>query len=179
MVDEQLRALGIADVMVLGAARVIERELFVPVEHHADAYADRTIPIGYGQHLLAPYEAASLLASAAVGPADHVLVVGAGSGYLVALVASVVERVVALERVPQLAARAARVLAGLGLANVKVVAADAARGVANGGPFDVIIVTYPIAEVPGRLESQLRSDGGRLVARLGRDADVEPTIVTR
>jgi protein-L-isoaspartate(D-aspartate) O-methyltransferase len=177
MVDEQLRARGIEDPLVLGAARVIERERFVPAEHLADAYADRAIPIGYGQHLLSPYDTASLLASAALRPEDDVLVVGAGSGYLVTLVAAVVHHVVALERVPQLAARAARALSAIGLDNARILAADGSRGLSQPAPFDVIIVTYASEAPPERLAQQLRQGDGRLVARVGREPDVEAVLV--
>lgn len=41
MVKEQLEARGIKDEALLEVMRIIPRHLFVPVEFHRDAYADR------------------------------------------------------------------------------------------------------------------------------------------
>ena len=95
--------------------------------------------------------------------------VGAGSGYAAAVAALLVRQVVATERVPQLAARATRNLAGA----ARVLAVDGTQGLAAEAAFDAALVLAAGARAPVRVAHELRP-GGRLVY-LGPDGD--PVLV--
>jgi protein-L-isoaspartate(D-aspartate) O-methyltransferase len=176
MVELQLAARGIGEERLLAAMAAVERERFVPADHQDDAYADVAIPIGYGQVLSAPHVVARSLALLDLVGTEHLLVVGVGSGYLAAVAARLAGDVIAVDRVPQLAARATRALAGVGVANVRVLAADGSRGVPAHAPYDAILATYATTSPPLRLAHELR-EGGRLVARIGDGETAELRIV--
>jgi protein-L-isoaspartate(D-aspartate) O-methyltransferase len=166
MVATQLTARGIRDQRVLDALGAVPREAFVPASSRDLAYADAALPIGYGQTISQPYMVALSLELLALRGDEVVLEVGAGSGYAAACLARLAARVVAVERVPELATRAAGVLARLGVANVRVLARDGSRGVPGEGPFDAILVSAAADSLPLRLYHEL-VEGGRLVAPVG------------
>jgi 23S rRNA (adenine-N6)-dimethyltransferase len=90
-----------------------------------------------GQHFLAGRGlAAELVERAGVGPADLVVELGAGTGLLTEALAARAGKVLAVERDPRLAARAARRLAGHG--NVRLVTGDARTLPLPGRPFRVV-----------------------------------------
>jgi len=166
MVERQLRARGIADEHVLAAFRAVPREAFVGEGQADAAYEDRPLPIGHGQTLSQPYVVALMLEALAVRPGDRVLEVGAGSGYAAALLSRLAGRVVAVERVRELADAARRRLAALGCANVEVRHGDGTLGWPGGAPFDAVLVSAAAPDVPPALVGQL-AQGGRLVMPVG------------
>jgi protein-L-isoaspartate(D-aspartate) O-methyltransferase len=166
MVEGQLRRRGIRDQSVLRAMGEVERELFVPVESAEDAYADRALPIGYGQTISQPYVVALALELLELTGSEHMLEVGAGSGYAAAVASRLVRDLVAVERIPQLAARARRALDRAGAGNIRLLENDGSRGVPAEAPFDAILVSAASPTVPLRLYHELTADG-RMVAPVG------------
>jgi protein-L-isoaspartate(D-aspartate) O-methyltransferase len=172
MVELQLAGRGVADARVLYAMAAVERERFVPVDLAGDAYADADVPIGYGQVLHRPATLARALALLALQGSERVLVVGAGSGYPVAVVAHLAGTVVATERVPQLAARAARNVAG-----ARVLTVDGTQGLPGEAPFDAALVLATGVRAPARVAHEL-VPGGRLV-HVGADGAARLVIAGR
>ena len=166
MVRTQLEGRGIVDAAVLAAFRVVPRERFVAENHRHAAYEDHPLPIGAGQTISQPYMVALMAAALELRPTDHVLEVGAGSGYAAAILSRLGGDVVAVERMPGLAAAAAGLLAELGYDNVRVVAADGSTGMSDEAPFDAICVSAGAPRVPRALVQQL-AVGGRLVVPVG------------
>ncbi len=166
MVEQQLRARGIADERVLAAFRAVPREAFVDEGQAGSAYADAPLPIGYGQTISQPYVVALMAEALDLRPDALVLEVGAGSGYAAAILSLLARRVVAVERLPELADGARERLAGLGCANVEVHLGDGTRGWSAEAPFDAILVSAAGETVPPALLGQL-SPGGRLVMPVG------------
>jgi protein-L-isoaspartate(D-aspartate) O-methyltransferase len=166
MVEEQLRCRGIHDVRVLEAMSKVPRHLFVSQDRWADAYADHPVPIGEQQTTSQPYIIAAMLQAAEITPQDRVLEIGAGSGYQTALLAELASQVYAVERYPQLAESARRILNQLGYANATVITADGSLGLPEHAPYDVIIVAAAAPRVPPALVEQL-APGGRLVVPVG------------
>jgi protein-L-isoaspartate(D-aspartate) O-methyltransferase len=169
MVELQLAARGIDDPRVLRAMGAVERERYVTVDHADDAYADLDLPVGYGQILHRPETVARALTLLTLAASDRLLLVGAASGYAVAVAALLVREVVATERVPQLAARATRNLAGA----ARVLAVDGTQGVSSGAPYDAALVLAAGVRAPRRVVHELVG-GGRLVYLA---ADGEPVLV--
>src|SRR5262245_48290897 len=66
---------------VLKAVSAVLRHEFVPDSLRGDAYADRPLPIGYGQTISQPFIVALMTDLARVGSDHAVLQVGPGSGY--------------------------------------------------------------------------------------------------
>jgi protein-L-isoaspartate(D-aspartate) O-methyltransferase len=163
MVDSQLRPNKVSDERVLGAFAKIRRELFVPENLRQVAYIDEDLPLGGGRYLMEPMVAARLLQAANVERAETALVVGAGTGYEAAVVAVLARSVVAVEDNPELARRARAALVEHTIAAVSVVEGPLPEGCRPRAPYDVILFTGAVAEVPSEIASQL-AEGGRLLA---------------
>lgn len=164
MVQAQVRPNHVTDPRVVAAMEEIARERFLPRARQAFAYADADVPLGAGRVLCNPMTAARLVQSAAVKPADVVLAVGCGGGYLTAILSRLASTVVALESDAALTAQAERTLRELGVVNAAVVhGEDVLQGHAAQKPYDAIIVEGAVPGAPLDLLNQL-APGGRLVA---------------
>src|SRR3954469_115808 len=124
MVDLQLHSRGIRDVRVLKAMERVPRHEFIPESLRVDAYADMPLPIGNGQTISQPYIVAAMLEALQVRESDRVLEIGAGSGYMAALLGELAAEVFAIERHADLAERARATLEMLGYRNVQIVLGD-------------------------------------------------------
>ncbi len=166
MVQDQLVDRGITDRRVLGAMAAVPRERFVGADLRDLAYLDGPLPIGASQTISQSYVVALMLELAAIGARDRVLEVGAGSGYVAALLGHLSSHVFALERHEALAREAAARIAALGLEHVDIRTADGSRGLPDEAPFDVILVSAAPPALPEALREQL-APGGRLVIPVG------------
>ena len=178
MVEQQIRPWNVLDADVLSLLSVVKREDFVPVAYKAMAFTDMEIPLGQGQCMLAPRVEARLLQDLAVKKHEKVLEIGAGSGYMTALLAHRAQHVVALEINPELAAMARTNLAKAGIRNAEVQLLDGSQGAPAEAPFDAIVLNGSVAEVPPALLAQLKV-GGRLIAVVGNEPMMYTTLITR
>lgn len=161
MVSRQLAGRGIEDPRVLEAMATVPRERFVPPERQADAYADGALPIGADQTISQPWIVAAIVQALTLTGSERVLDVGAGSGYSTAVISRLAREVVGVERIVELAERAAGVLAELGITNARIVADDATRAPDPGG-WDAIAVHAAVPKAPPALLGAL-APGGRMV----------------
>jgi protein-L-isoaspartate(D-aspartate) O-methyltransferase len=144
----------------------VPRHEFVPDGVRGHAYADRPLPIGYGQTISQPFIVALMTDLMRVRPGDAVLEVGTGSGYQAAVLAHLARRVYTIEIVPGLADSAAARLQRLGYGNVATRSGDGYYGWEEAAPFDGIMVTTAASQIPPPLIRQLKP-GGRMVIPLG------------
>jgi protein-L-isoaspartate(D-aspartate) O-methyltransferase len=151
---------------VLGAVEQTKRHLFIPERSCSIAYADRPIPIGLGQTISQPFIVALMTQLAEVAPDHVVLEVGTGSGYQAAILAHLARKVCTIEIIPQLAEAAAKALRDQAYDNVSVRLGDGYAGWPECGPFDAIVVTAALGQIPAPLIEQLKV-GGRLVMPVG------------
>jgi protein-L-isoaspartate(D-aspartate) O-methyltransferase len=175
MVQRQIAARGLSDPALLAAFRAIPRELFVPQQQRHRAYDDSALPIEAGQTISQPFIVALMLQAASLSPGDHVLEVGAGSGYAAAVLSRLVRSVVAVERHAELARRAAERLAALGCGNVEIVHGDGMLGFPPRAPYDAILCAAANPDVPGTWVEQL-APGGRIVMPLGEHEGVQELV---
>lgn len=157
MVDSQIRPNHVHDTRVIGAMRALPREAFAP--EGSLAYADSDIPLGQGRYLIKPMITARLAQAVLAANPANVLVVGAGSGYLAAILGAAGVAVVALEEEARLDTGA---LARFGT-NVEAVSGPLAAGWPAGGPYDAIVIEGAVPEIPAAFAAQL-VPGGRVVA---------------
>ncbi len=178
MIEQQIRPWDVLDAHVLHLLSVVKREDFVPVAHKALAFVDMEIPLPGGEVMLAPRVEARLLQDLAVQKHEKVLEIGAGSGYMAALLAHRAQRVVTLEIHAELAALARANLQTAGIHNAEVRHQDGSSGLPFDGPFDVILLSGSVAEVPQALLAQLKI-GGRLAAIVGEEPMMRATFTNR
>jgi protein-L-isoaspartate(D-aspartate) O-methyltransferase len=178
MIEQQIRPWDVLDPEVLALLSVVKREDFVPLAHKALAFVDMELPLPEGQCMLAPRVEARMLQQLQVQKTDKVLEIGAGSGYMAALLAHRAQRVISLEIKPALAQLARANLQKAGITNAEVREADGAKDVSVDGPFDIIVLSGSVAEVPQALLAQLKP-GGRLAAIVGNEPMMRATFVTR
>lgn len=163
MVESQIRTNKVTDPTLIEAFETVPREDFVPEPLRGVAYVDEDVPLGDGRFVMEPMILARLLQAACPGPDDIALDIGCGTGYGSAILSRMVATVVALESDKALAATANQVLSGLELDNVVVVEGKLTEGYPKQGPYDVILLSGAVAEVPRAIGEQL-AEGGRLVA---------------
>ncbi len=169
MVERLKEELNISE-KVVKAMMKVPRHLFVPKAYEKEAYIDTPLPIGFGQTISAPHMVAIMCDLLDLKEGEKVLEVGGGSGYHAAVVAEIVGKkgkVVAIERIPELAEKARQVLTLLGYDNVKVVVGDGTKGYLEEAPYDKIYVTASAPDIPKPLVEQLKP-GGRMVIPIGR-----------
>ena len=178
MIEQQIRPWEVLDQGVLGLLASVQREEFVPPACRALAFFDTEVPLAEGQCMLAPKVEARLLQALALNGSESVLEVGAGSGFMAALLARQSERVTSLEIRPALAAFARDNLRRAGIANAQVVNADGRSGYPAQAPFDAIVLSGSVADVPPSLLAQL-AIGARLVAIVGQEPVMRAVSIVR
>lgn len=190
MIEQQIRPWDVLDTQILALLAVVKREDFVPLAHKSLAFADMEIPLAPAAHpsqcMLSPKVEARLLQDLAVQKHEKVLEIGAGSGYMAALLAHRAQQVISLEIEPSLVQTARQNLQRAGIYNAQVLQRDGAQPLGTAqdaqdglaGPFDVIVLSGSVAEVPDWLLSMLKP-GGRLSAIVGSEPVMRATLVTR
>ena len=159
MIDSQLRPQAVTDPLVITAMAVVPREQFVPEKSRALAYIDRPLPLGAGRAMDPPVTVGRMLSELRPQPGEHVLVVGAETGYTAAVLAEMGLEVTAVEEDPALFSRLAAV------PGIRAVQGELTRGAADGAPYDLIIIDGAVEFIPDAIVDQL-APGGRLGACL-------------
>ena len=178
MIEQQIRPWEVLDASVLSLLSLLRREDFVAPAHRALAFMDLEVPLPEGQCMLAPKVEARLLQELALHKHERVLEVGAGSGYMAALLAHQSQHVITLDKRAVLAKLATDNLRRAGVFNAEVRHADGAGGLPGEAPFDAIVLSGSVAAVPPALLEQLKV-GGRLVAIEGDEPVMPAVIYTR
>lgn len=168
MVETQIEARGIQNTRVLDAMRAVPRHAFVPRSSLEAAYADHPLPIGAGQTISQPYIVAYMTEALEILPEHMVLEIGTGCGYQTAILARLCKRVFTIEIVKELAARAQRTLAELGVTNVEFFCGDGSQGWPARMEFDRILAAASPPGIPPALTRQL-APGGRMILPVGTE----------
>ena len=163
MVDSQVRTNDVTDLRLQSALETVPREAFLPSGLREQAYVERELAFAPGRSMMTVRDFAKLAAAAAPRAGDLCLNIAAGTGYSTAVLARLVDMVVAVEGDEALAAAAQENLTKLGVSNAAVLQADNAKGAEDQGPYDLIFIDGVIERRPDALLAQLK-DGGRLAA---------------
>ena len=169
MVDEQIVGRGLHDPRVIEVMRQVPRHLFVASGLAHRAYGDSALPIGESQTISQPYIVAYMLSSLGLKSDEKVLEIGMGSGYLTALLAGLVEKVYAIERLRSLAIPARQLLDELGYANILVKIFDGSYGWPDAATFSAIAVSAVAFTTPPQPFLEQLMVGGRMVIPLVTD----------
>ena len=178
MVENQVRPWDVLDARVLDALAQVRREDFVAPEHRQLAFADVCLPIGHGQVMMKPVVEGRVLQALNLQPADRVLEIGAGSGFLTACMARLAAHVTSIDVNAELVAMAQSRLDAAGIANVSLLTGDAVNGWQPQDRFDAIVVTGAVWQVPQRFLAWLKP-GGRLLAIRGDSPAQQAVLLTQ
>ena len=182
MIEQQIRPWEVLDQSVLSLLSAVRREDFVPASHRAMAFVDMQVPLRdaepYGPCMLEPKVEARLLQELQMQRHEKVLEIGTGSGFMAALLGHRAMQVLSLELRPELVLTARQNLRRSGLTNVSVIEGDGAAGLPAEAPFDAILLSGSVAEVPRALLEQLKV-GGRLAAIVGEPPIMCARLFTR
>lgn len=154
------------DARVIAAMEETPRAAFLQEDRRKEAEEDRPIPIGFGQTTSQPLIIGRMLELLDLAGDEKVLEIGAGCGYVSALLGRLCREAVCLEKIPALAEAAGRALAGLNISNACVICADGSAGWPQKAPYDRILVSAACARLPAAWHDQLKEDG-ILVAPIG------------
>lgn len=177
MIEQQIRPWDVLDQDVLELLVVVKREAFVPLAYRALAFADSEIPLSNEESMMTPKVEARIMQELAVKKHESVLEIGAGSGYMAALLAHKARHVTTVEIDPELKALAAKNLADYGVSNVDVELGDGAQGWGD-ATYDVVVVSGSLPSVPAGLLANIKV-GGRLLAVVGTAPAMTAQIITR
>ena len=183
MIEQQIRPWNVLDQGILDLLGIVHREDFVPPAYRAMAFTDMEVPLNVGarvtgETLLAPKVEARILQELGVRKHESVLEIGAGSGYMAALLAHRGRHVDTLEIDADLARFASSNLNRAGITNVSVRHADGSDERATPTAYDVILLSGSVPVVPERLLSRL-NPGGRLAAIVGALPVMQAQVLTR
>jgi protein-L-isoaspartate(D-aspartate) O-methyltransferase len=182
MVEQQIRTWDVLDTSILDLLFILKREDFVPVAYRSLAFVDMEIPLGRGQVMMAPKMEARIVQELDLKPADRVLEIGTGSGYLTALLAGRAESVTSIEYFEDFSRAAGETLARLGILNVHLKVGDAARTPAGHigayEKFDAVVLTGSVPVLPEAYLNVL-NNGGRLFAVTGDAPVMEASLYTK
>lgn len=178
MIEQQIRPWDVLDQEILDLLAVVKREQFVPPAYAALAFVDMEIPLPAGQNMLPPRVEARILQELAVRKHENVLEIGAGSGYMAALLAARARHVLTVDIEPELVELARKNLAAAGVANADVAEGNGADGWTAAAPYDVICISGSLPVIPQSILSQIKV-GGRIAAFVGTLPVMEARLVTR
>ena len=178
MIEQQIRPWNVLDQDVLDLLLVVKREQFVPPAYASLAFVDTEIPLPGGESMFSPKVEARILQEVQVKKHEHVLEIGAGSGYMAALLAHKARHVTTVEIAPELHKMAQDNLARAGLTNVTVELGNGAEGWEKGAPFDVIVISGGLESLPQAFLKQVKV-GGRIAAIIGEAPVMTAQVITR
>jgi len=178
MVERHVAARGIKDERILKAMREVPRHLFVPTLVAAKAYGPGALPIGSKQTISQPYIVARMIELLELTGSEKVLEIGTGTGYQAVVLSKLCAKVFSIERINELALRAAELIRALKIYNVTAKVFDGTYGWSDQAPFDRIIVAAAAPEVPEPLVQQLARTG-RMVLPIGTVGNQRLARVTR
>ncbi|WP_420476048.1 protein-L-isoaspartate O-methyltransferase family protein [Noviherbaspirillum sp. ST9] len=181
MIEQQIRPWDVLDMDILNLLTVVKREAFVPAAYKNLAFMDTQIPLGNGEFMFTPKLEARIVQEVAAKKHENVLEIGAGSGYLAALLAHRARHVTTVEIDPELKAFAEHNLSNYGITNVDVALGNGAQGWSNQGtetPYDVIVISGSLPVLPEAFLKQIKV-GGRIFAIVGEQPVMSAILVTR
>jgi len=178
MVERNVAARGVKDARVLQAMRDVPRHLFVPALMAAKAYGPGALPIGSNQTISQPYIVGRMIELLELTGREKVLEIGTGTGYQTVVLSKLCAKVFSIERINELALRAAELIRNMKIYNATVKVFDGTYGWSDQAPFDRIIVAAAAPSVPEPLVQQLARTG-KMVIPIGTGKSQRLARVTR
>lgn len=163
LVDSLIKDRGVLKTpAIIKAFHKVDRADFVSEDQKVSAYEDVPLPIGYGQTISQPYTVAFMIELLEPQKGQKILDVGAGSGWVSALLAEIAGSdgtIFAVEKIPELLKWGKENVLRLGYRNVKFFQAGDEIGLKKYAPYDRIISGAAAESEPKELLDQLKIGG--------------------
>jgi protein-L-isoaspartate(D-aspartate) O-methyltransferase len=177
---ENLQQMGISDQRVLDAINAVPRHYFLSSAFLEIAYENRAFQIGEGQTISHPFTVATQSVLLDTQPGMKVLEIGTGSGFQAAVLCQLGVKVYSIERHQPLHLAAKSLFQHMHQIDRKfnptLVYGDGYKGLPAFAPFDRIIITCAVPDVPEKLLLQLKP-GGKLVMPFGKGAVQQMMVI--
>jgi protein-L-isoaspartate(D-aspartate) O-methyltransferase len=168
-IDEVIVPVG-AEPNVINAFSEVDRAEFAHPSANVNAYVDKIIQLKYEASISQPSLVAAMINKLCVEGHSKVLEIGTATGYQAAVLSRLAAEVHTVEIDEDLAKQAKANLERLSYANVTVHQGDGAEGYVQSAPYDRIIVTAALNDIPPPLWEQL-AVGGIMIAPIGQRPD--------
>ena len=162
---------------VYEAFKKVDRKLFVPNEWENNAYSDTSISLDSHSSISQPSLVAEMIDLLNLTGDEKVLEIGTGSGYSAAILSLCSREVNTIEIDPDLARSAKKRLESLKLNNVSFHVGDGSIGLASGAPYDCIVVTAAVKEIPKALIDQLKERGRIVIPIQMEESDLQELVL--
>jgi len=168
MVENQIRCCKILDPVLLDTFETMPREAFLPDDVKSLAYMEGRVPLPCGQEMLSPLQEGYIMQALDLQGDERVLEIGAGTGFLTALLAMHAKEVVAFELHESLSDLAKKNLDAHGINNATITCANGMEATAlkDTGEFDAIVLGAALETIPEHFAERLKQ-GGKLMAFTG------------
>ena len=170
-----LRSAGVTNTKLLKIMEELPRDYFIRNSFKSLGSEDIAVPIECGQTTTQPSVIGLMVQALEITPRCKILEIGTGSGYQTSILAKLGRRIYSIERFRKLTTLARQTISDLSLANVTLICGDGTMGLDNQKPFDRIIVSAAVEDIPSLLLSQLKHNGV-LVAPVGRNEPIQTVI---
>ncbi|MDQ6989903.1 MAG: methyltransferase domain-containing protein [Mariprofundaceae bacterium] len=173
MVEYQIRCCKVLEPALIDVLVNMPREKYLPEPVRSLAYMEGSVPLPCKQEMLTPLQEAQILQALALKGTERILEIGAGTGYLTALLALHADDVVSCDIHAELVALATKNLNNNGIDNAKVhhfnaMDVDALQAANIGSNFDVIVLGAAVEKVPSHI-TDILAEHGQLIAFVGND----------
>ena len=162
MVDNLIRPANVTNQKLLLALENVDRYKFLPSNLANLSYSETELLIHNGRTSISPWLLAKMLQLLNINPDENVLSLATGFGYSCALMSSLANFIVAVEK-SELAQEAQARLIENGYDNILVKEGNINEGAEKEGPYDVIFIEGAVNYINKEILYQLKP-GGRIMA---------------
>lgn len=178
MIKQQLKTWNVSDQATLDVLSSTPREMFVPEEYPELAFMDKSIPLAHDQTMMPPKEEGRMLQALKVRARERVLLIGVQAGYMLSVLAKLSLHVYAVDPFDDFRHEAQKKAEAAKLGNFTMIDGDINTGWQNEAPFNAIVITGSVADIPNELLQSLEV-GGRFYGVVGNKPNMAATLVTR
>ena len=162
MVDNLIRPANVTDPKLLSALGDVQRDKFLPSNLASLSYSETELLIQSDRTSISPWMLAKMLQFLDLNSTDNVLSLATGYGYSCALMSSLANFVVAVEK-QDLAQEAQARLIENGYDNILVREGNINEGAKPEGPYDAILIEGAVEYINEEIINQLKHEG-RIIA---------------